>query len=190
MPVPDFSPGEVLTAAAMDSIGLWLIEKKDVVAAGIIDFTSVFSSDYSGYRLIFDYTNVTNPGDLRFQFRDSSGAIATTTYLHNWAGQGTSSGTPFFSAYSYQTVAITFNFICSNIVGGRVQGSMDIINPQNSAPCSFFGSWNSVQPFATITQANIVGNGTHNASVTRTGFRLFTSAGTATGKFALYGYRN
>jgi len=189
MPVPDFSPGEVLTAAAMDSIGLWLIEKKDVVAAGIMDFTSVFSSDYSGYRLIFDYTNVTAVGNLQFQFRDSSGVIASN-YLWNWSGQFISSGTPSFASYSYQTTVLNPAFMCSCIVGGRVQGSFDMINPQNTDKCSIFGSWNSVQPFTTITQANITGNVTHNASVARTGFRLSTAAGTATGKFALYGYRN
>lgn len=190
MTYPVFANGDALPASDMNAIGLWLIETKNVTSTGILDFTNVFSSDYSGYRFFFNYTNVTSPGELRFNFRDSGGVITTSTYLHNWAGQGTSSGTPFFASYSYQTTAIAYNFICSNIVGGRVQGAFDIIDPQNASPCSFFGSWNSVQPFATITQANITGNGTHNASVARTGFRLTVSAGTVTGKFSLYGYRN
>lgn len=188
MPVPDFSPGEVLTAAAMDSIGLWLIEKKDVVSAGIIDFTNVFTSNYTGYRLVIDYTQVTTVGNLNFQFLDSGGVIASN-YLWNWSGQYTTTG-PLFAGYSYQTTVTNPAFVCSCIVGGRVRGSFDIINPQNTANCSVFGSWNSVQPFTTITQANITGNVTHSASVARTGFRLSTQAGTATGKFALYGYRN
>jgi hypothetical protein len=189
MPVPDFSSGEVLTAAAMDKVGLWLIETKDVVTAGTIDFTSVFSSNYSGYRLIFNYTNVTNAGNMQFQFRDSGGVIASN-YLWNWSGQYIASGVNTFASYSYQTTVLNPAFMCSAIVGGRTMGTFDIINPENATPCSIFGSWNSVQPFTTITQANITGNVTHNASVTRTGFRLSTAAGTATGKFSLYGYRN
>jgi hypothetical protein len=190
MPVPDFSPGEVLTAAAMDSIGLWLIEKKDVVTAGTIDFTSVFSSDYSGYRLLMDYTHVTTAGELRFQFRDSGGVIATN-YFWNWSGQYNASGTPTFASYSYQsTAAQTSSFVSTATVGGRCFGSFDIINPQNTAPCALQGSWASPASTTTITYANIVGNAMHNASVSRTGLRLSATAGTVTGKFSLYGYRN
>jgi hypothetical protein len=50
MPVPDFSPGEVLTAAAMDSIGLWLV-KTQTIGAGVasVPVADAFSSNYENY---------------------------------------------------------------------------------------------------------------------------------------------
>jgi hypothetical protein len=54
MPVPDFSPGEVLTAAAMDSIGLWLV-KTQAVGTGVttINVPNAFSSDYMNYKIMW-----------------------------------------------------------------------------------------------------------------------------------------
>jgi hypothetical protein len=53
MPVPDFSPGEVLTAAAMDSIGLWLVGGASFANVGSFDVTG-FSSDYENYELVMN----------------------------------------------------------------------------------------------------------------------------------------
>jgi hypothetical protein len=54
MPVPDFSPGEVLTAAAMDSIGLWLV-KTQTVGTGVssVTVTGAFSADYDNYKILY-----------------------------------------------------------------------------------------------------------------------------------------
>jgi hypothetical protein len=50
MPVPDFSPGEVLTAAAMDSIGLWLVKTQTIGSAvASVTVTGAFSADYDNY---------------------------------------------------------------------------------------------------------------------------------------------
>jgi len=54
MPVPDFSPGEVLTAAAMDSIGLWLVKTQTVgTAVSSVTVTDAFSTTYDNYRIIY-----------------------------------------------------------------------------------------------------------------------------------------
>lgn len=69
MPVPDFAPGEVLTAAAMDRVGLWRVVPTSVsgtgatlsgsdvvVASGGTDFTvnGIFSSSFRNYKLIIN----------------------------------------------------------------------------------------------------------------------------------------
>ena len=54
MPVPDFSPGEVLTAAAMDSIGRWLVKTQTVgTAVASVTVTGAFSADYDAYQVIW-----------------------------------------------------------------------------------------------------------------------------------------
>jgi hypothetical protein len=53
MPVPDFSPGEVLTAAAMDRIGLWLVKSQTFTGSGTVQLTNVFSNLYNNYMLTF-----------------------------------------------------------------------------------------------------------------------------------------
>jgi hypothetical protein len=54
MPVPDFSPGEVLTAAAMDSIGLWLVKSTTVgTTVTSVPVTDCFSANYESYKIIW-----------------------------------------------------------------------------------------------------------------------------------------
>lgn len=56
MPVPDFSPGEVLTAAAMDQIGLWLVKTQTFTSTQNCNVTDCFSSDYENYVAIVNGT--------------------------------------------------------------------------------------------------------------------------------------
>jgi hypothetical protein len=66
MPVPDFSPGEVLTASAMDSIGMWLVKTQTFSSQTNCDVTSCFSGDFENYIAVVrvaasvagQYTNV------------------------------------------------------------------------------------------------------------------------------------
>jgi hypothetical protein len=51
MPVPDFSPGEVLTAAAMDSIGLWKIAEVNLTGT-TVNIVGCFSSSFDAYRIV------------------------------------------------------------------------------------------------------------------------------------------
>jgi hypothetical protein len=50
MPVPDFSPGEVLTSQAMDSIGLWLVKTQTIgTAVSSVTVSDAFSAIYDNY---------------------------------------------------------------------------------------------------------------------------------------------
>jgi hypothetical protein len=64
MPVPDFSPGEVLTAAAMDSIGLWKIGG-GTLSGTAVNFEGVFTSNYNVYKMFFyNVRNTTGGAEL------------------------------------------------------------------------------------------------------------------------------
>ena len=73
MPVPDFSPGEVLTAAAMDSIGLWLV-KTQTIGTGVssVTVTNAFSADYDNYKIIVGSGSAST--DILIDFRLGSTA--------------------------------------------------------------------------------------------------------------------
>jgi len=78
MPVPDFSPGEVLTAAAMDDIGLWKIKSQTIGSAVSSQaVTSVFSSTYDHYFV----TVVGGAGSTNVELRIQLGAT-TTNYKY------------------------------------------------------------------------------------------------------------
>jgi hypothetical protein len=78
MPVPDFSPGEVLTAAAMDSIGLWLVKTQTIpsTATTSVTVTDAFSSTYDMYRITITGGSSTAVAPIRVAL----GSTATAYY--------------------------------------------------------------------------------------------------------------
>ena len=180
MPVPDFSPGEVLTAAAMDSIGLWLISTTTVTsAASEILCANVFSSSYANYRIVVENIDLTIAGGIRLQFRDATGNLAQG---HDNAGYFvTMAAAPASGVYG-NTNQASFQIGFSD-TGNTVALSADIYRPNingQTVVTSYgadSGSLNIVS--ARQTETKII-----------TGFRLFGASGNISGTVRVYGYRN
>jgi len=191
MTFPSFSVGETLRSADMNAVGLWLIERQDVTAQQNVDFTSKFSDEYSGYKLFWDYTQNTTRADLNFQFRNAAGVMNGNHYTFGWGGSYSNSGTPTFAGFSYQTSPTDKAFCGSGAEpANSTSGFMEIQNPQGSNPVYCQGQAGSINFTPTLTFVYVTGGLAHNTSGTRTGCRLSATAGTMTGRFALYGYKN
>jgi hypothetical protein len=176
MPVPDFAPGEVLTAAAMDSIGLWLV-KTQTVGTGVstVTVSDVFSANYDNYRIIISGGTASSAGNnCLFQF----GGITTNVY--SAAGYFVTYGTATVSAYAPAAGATW-------LVGFWGQDStsisMDVINPQKAK----HKGMNTLSSM----QFNYSFTGQCASTTVATGFTLTPAAGTITGQtIRVYGYRN
>jgi hypothetical protein len=180
MPVPDFSPGEVLTASAMDSIGLWKVASGTLsLTTTPTNVTGVFSSDYKQYRLLLNVTN--KSASIRVDMKYIVGTTATSTGYYQ-AGIGsdyTFNNTLYYQRSNADTQL--FGIASSALLGW----SMDVYNPNKAALTMHHG---------TLVDANtgfpyMVG-GSQNSTNQFTGFQLFTSSGTATVEYQVFGYRN
>jgi hypothetical protein len=176
MPVPDFSPGEVLTAAAMDSIGLWLV-KSQTIGTGVssVPVTDAFSANYDNYLITV------------------AGGVASTSTVLNLQLGATTSG------YQYQFNYGTFS--ATPLAAGGT--SLSSIQYLGSADTTGLSASISVQsPFlAKQTRVSAEGGraGTYSGNVTGyvpnttsyTGFTLLPDSGILTGgTIRVYGYRN
>jgi hypothetical protein len=178
MPVPDFSPGEVLTAAAMDSIGLWLVKTQTVGAGvGSVTVTNAFSSDYQNYRVSWTGGTMSSATDLSFQL---SGLTANGYF-----------GSSYFDSYLGATTGINrFNNGSSwlRVGGGNTTSailSMDIFRPAVAAQTTMTFSGFSGDLFT------IFGSGVQTAATAATGLILTPVAGTISGGVVrVYGYRD
>jgi len=169
---PSFTSGEVLTAAQMNAVGMWLI-KTQAVAAGGTSFTvtSVFSSDYRNYRVVFDNIGGTAGNSAFFQINGSTGS----TYTSN--GRYMSSG-------ANADAQIVDTGFWLGIMGTAFSGSIDLYRPNlvaaTTATCLTSSS----------TFTNIVAGYDSNAAAS-TGFTLRLAAGTLTaGSVSVYGYND
>lgn len=179
MPVPDFAPGEVLTAAAMDSIGLWLV-KTQTIGTGVsfIDVTTAFSSTYDNYMI--SYSNIdASVNGASFLFRFGTNASPVT---NNYKFGG------LFSGYTGTVSNVTQNAPGSWEVAGTSTSNTSgtfFINGPNLAAFSFFTAQYA------RNDAAFVFSGIHEATTQHTAFHMYPGAGTLTGgTIRVYGIRN
>ena len=180
MSFPSFSTGEVLTAADMNAVGLWKVASGTLsLSTTPSNVTGVFSSTYKQYRLLLNVTN--KSASIRVDMKYIVGTTPTST---NYYQAGIGSDYTFNNTLYYQrSNADTQLFgIASSAL---LSQSIDIYNPNKAALTMHHG---------TLVDANfgfpyMVG-GSQNSTNQFTGFQLFTSSGTATVEYQVFGYRN
>jgi hypothetical protein len=179
MPVPDFSPGEVLTAAAMDSIGLWLVKTQTIgTAVSSVTVTDAFSADYDNYRIIVSggvasanmAVNLTLGSTATGYYRAGVFVVYNSTTVNGIAQQNQTSFAEAFSGTANQ-----------------VAGIIDIINPFLAKTTGFQTNVAGVGP----TRYALFLAGYLSDTTSYTAFTLTPSTGTMTGgTIRVYGYRN
>jgi len=176
MPVPDFSPGEVLTASAMDSIGLWLV-KSQAVGTGVssVTVTDAFSADYDNYKIIY-----------------TGGVGSTTTSIFMRLGSTT---TQYYMMLTFVAWSLsTYTFLGTNNLSqwsnvgamdtNQTAVSLELLNPFLSKYTLFSGMY---------TREDVGGPmfGVQKSTTSFTSFTLTAETGTLTGgTIRVYGYRN
>jgi hypothetical protein len=180
MTFPVFNVGETLRAADMNAVGLWKVASGTLsLTTTPTNVTGVFSSDYKQYRLLLNVTN--KSASIRVDMKYIVGTTATSTGYYQ-AGIG--SDYTFNNTLYYQRSnndSQLFGIQSSALLSQ----SLDIYNPNKAALTMHHG---------TLVDANtgfpyMVG-GSQNSSTQFTGFQLFTSSGTATVEYQVFGYRN
>jgi hypothetical protein len=183
MPVPDFSPGEVLTAAAMDSIGLWRVGG-GALSTATTNFAGVFTSNYTDYRIVIDSLSVSSTADLYWRMLDGTTPASAANY--SWGYYGiTENNVGLNSAGAGQGQAFTgfTSNLASNVLGSV---SMDIYGPQ--LPQRTFSTVQAVGYSSAFFSRT--GFSHHNLLTAYNGIQFYTaSAATITGNVSIYGYR-
>lgn len=181
MSFPSFSAGEVLTAADMNAVGLWLV-KTQTIGTGVssVTVTNAFSATYDAYKIVVTgMRNATNDIEIGLQLNN-----ATTV--------------GYYGTYQYVNYTTNALGLASNVNNARFNwiGAASTTNNVGALMCDVFN------PFATCftriiagptTYQNITGTytGIQDGNLSHTGFTLTPGAGTLTGgTIRVYGYRN
>lgn len=191
---PDFTVGQVLTAAQMNQIGMWkmlpTVSGSGVsIADGTITataateaiITNAFTTDFDFYRLMIRYqTSTTN---LLFMQLRTGASNAATNY--NYSEVQAYLG---FGVTVARSAAQAQMQIGSNSNGAFWQSSViDIFGPRLAEPTT----WNTNNTRNDANYGNIANylyNGNHSTATGYESCRIFVSTGTFTAKFAFYGY--
>jgi len=179
---PDFSAGQVLTAAQMNKVGMWHIT---TVTGGngtsSVVVSDVFSADYTDYKITVTGGTIASAQNLRMRL----GTTATNYYggytLTPWNTGGTTlsggdNGATYWTQIGYQS---TTNGADANIV---------LQNPFAAVRTGF--NLQHSQYITTAGGGSIVGAGFLNNNTSYTAFTLFTTTGnwTANVTITVYGF--
>jgi hypothetical protein len=174
---PTFSSGAVLTAAQMNSVGLWLVKSQTVGSAvSSVTVSSAFSADYDSYRIIFSGGSGSSGSDLRMNLVGSTAGYYSSI---NWVSYAGAAGTTAGNGIAYWWAGST-----------RAEGNsicMDVHRPFAGDETWFNGN------YVGVTAGSVQGviGGYHNLGLSYTAFTITPTAGTLTGgTITVYGYRS
>jgi hypothetical protein len=179
MPVPDFSPGEVLTAAAMDSIGLWKVAQgsfttQDLIADG------VFSTTYDRYLVKTSIALSDTAASVQTQFRTAGSNNATSNYVHQNTGFTT------VAFFNRNTVPTTSSMIAQGVGAQGWDFDLTVWYPASATKPTRIHLTGGVD----TGSLPIIGDARFNLNTAFDGIRIFPSSGTITGTYCIYGYRD
>jgi hypothetical protein len=178
---PDFTAGQVLTAAQMNAIGLWVVKTETAFsAAASVTADSVFTADFTNYVLKLRYTTSTT-GSVSFKLR-ASGTSASTNYNYQSInGNGSSVAASGSTAQTSANIGILTNgsFYSS--------ASVDLFGPQ-LAEATTYTSTNMNSQGAYTAPINYYIAGNHSTATAYDGIEILVASGTMTGSYTIYGY--
>jgi hypothetical protein len=176
---PDFTAGQVLNAAQMNAVGLWLVKSQTIGSAvSSVSVTGAFNADYTNYLIqIAGGVGSTN-AELRLTF---DAGTPTNNYFHGGVVFVYGGASAPFEAANGVTTGIRIGESQTTGYGVEVK----VFTPFLSTTTT---STNSVCSGRTISSTR---GGFYNQSVSNTGFTVTPSTGTITGGVIyVYGYRD
>ena len=172
---PTFVTGAVLTAAQMNTIGMFLV-KSQTIGTGVssVAVTGAFSADYDNYLITISGGAASTTSVLALQLGSKVTNYSYQYLYGNWANAALALGS---------TTATSFSFAGSYDANG-ISMNCTVINPNLAKATRVIADSTSSGTFS----GNMTG---YDGTTTQyTGFTLIPAAGTLTGgTIRVYGYR-
>jgi hypothetical protein len=170
--------------AAWQSVGsnpglVCVVAETAFTAAASVTADGVFTSSYTNYLLLVNYTTSTTVF-ASLQLR-ASGTSATTNYNRQYINGNDSS---LGAARTTSASSYDFGFYTNGDY--KSSARVELFAPQLAQATNFI-SLNAVSP-AGYTPLNMFMSGNHTTATAYDGIQILVSSGTMTGTYAIYGY--
>ena len=174
---PTFTSGAVLTAAQMNSVGLWLVKTQTIGnAVSSVTVTGAFSADYPNYKIVL------------------AGGVGSATQAIALNLDGSTAGYYYSHISATYAVGVPTNSPGANVAAWTLAGvssvdqnfvNCDILSPQAAKPAGIQGSY--INGSTTGNGGTITGY--HASLFQATGFRLVVAGTMTGGTIYVYGYK-
>ena len=178
---PTFSSGAVLTAAQMNSVGMWLVKTQTVGSAvSSVTVSSAFSADYDNYLILMSGGTASVSGSIGIQL-----GASVTGYFGFLVYGDVGSNTVIGAARNNQAL-MNWQGGCT-AAGQAAIVSSTLLNPFKAAYTTFTNG-----AYRTVGTNPVYGTmqGEHRVATSYTSFIITPDSGTLTGgTIAVYGYK-
>jgi hypothetical protein len=184
MPVPDFLPGEILTAGAMDAIGMWQVASTSFTNSPGVEVQNCFSSSYRNYKVLINVFG-NNFHNLQMQFMtgtNTKDGLATYDRYGFFWNAGINN---FNQAGDTKNFVVNYSSAAANF--STVELTIFQPNIANVNTVASQHSWSGDSGLATWLDFN------KNSNSAFTGLYIFPGSlgtQTITGNITVYGMRN
>jgi hypothetical protein len=179
MTYPSFATGEVLTSAAMNAVGLWLV-KTQTIGNGVssVPVTSAFSGDYDNYRIVISGTVVSgSTNSIYMTINGSTGSTYSANGIYM---------TPTANTVNGLAQNQTTSGVWLGISGGTFSATFDVMNPFSAKATNVVGQ--SAASGGSAYYNTFMGADSNAAS--STGFTIVQQTTNLTGGIiSVYGYQ-
>jgi hypothetical protein len=171
---PDFTVGQVLTAAQMNAVGMWKTGSVTLTGQTTAQINNCFSADFDNYLLIYSIKG-TSSG---FYFRLSVGGVPNAT-ANSYIQSGRYVGYPGVGAGDFNASGDSFGLSFYSTFMNA--GNITIVAPFKAEATSFSGTYNS-------QNASVYTGGYHNQNTSYDGLYFYnTTASAMTGTITVIG---
>jgi hypothetical protein len=176
---PDFTTGQVLTAAQMNAVGLWLIKEQTIGSAvSTVTVTGAFSADYDNYKIIISGGVGSTTNDLSLKLGST-----TTGYYYNLIYAVYNMNSVFALG---STTGALWPFVGS-FTTNALHANIDLFQPFATKRTTYTSNF----AYAGTTAGFYLSGGNLENNTSYTEFTIGTGVGTLTGGvIRVYGYRS
>ena len=127
---PVFTTGQVLTAAQMSAVGMWLVKSDTITSGNIVTITGAFNSDYSNYRIMLSNIGTSAESNLYMRM----GTTAGTNYYYAGLSRDYASATTNGSQSAATSLWLTGAVITGT---NKSTATIEVQSPQIAQPTTF-----------------------------------------------------
>jgi hypothetical protein len=178
MPVPVFTSGEILTAANMNQVGLWLVKTQTIGSAvSSVTVSDAFSADYDNYRIIVSGGVGSTAQAIGLRLGANATGYYSVTPVFPYAGGAvTNNNVNNGVSWTFAGVSSTVN---NNLI-------VDIMQPFSTKVTTITGTY--IVPAAAGNAGGF--HGFHDNASSFSAFTLIVGGTMTGGTIRVYGYRN
>lgn len=176
---PDFTAGQILTAAQMNAVGLWLIKTETIgTTVSTVTVTNAFSADYEAYKIVLSGGAGSTAADIRLTLGATAAnyyaGYSRVTYSTGAAATAADNGASSWTRAGSASTDVLF-------------ANIDLVNPF-ATKRTFITGFNA---FQNTTLSGGAFGGFLDDAASYTAFTFTMSSGTMTGgTIRVYGYNN